>query len=180
RSLEGALMRRTVLVPLAAAAVLAGLAPRTSARTCVPPSDVYTEYAASDAVFLGEGIAISNDPTPPFYNARVPIRVEKDWKGAPGATIEVITSGSSASCGFEFHVGTRYLVFAFEQRGTPGQLGATLCSRTHATWAGDPDVEALDSPRGIPSSLVASPNPSRGTIRVPLPTGVGTDQSAPK
>src|SRR5262245_27124382 len=69
------LMRRMIFVPLAAVAVLALLSPLATACTCIPPSDVYTSYAASDAVFLGEVIAISSDPTPPFYNRRVTLRV---------------------------------------------------------------------------------------------------------
>jgi len=172
-------MLRNALLPLATVAMLVGPAPRTSACTCIPPSDVYTSYAASDAVFLGEVIAISSDPTPPFYNRRVTMRVERDWKGAPGATIDVVTSGSSASCGFEFLIGTRYLVYASEWSSAPGQLQASLCSRTHATWAGDPDVEALDSPRGVPTSLVASPNPSRGPIRLTWTIAGETGASAP-
>jgi flagellar hook capping protein FlgD len=172
-------MRRIVLA-LVVFALLVAPAPPSSACTCVPPSDVYTELAASDAVFLGEVVDIVIEPTPDapyFFNARVTIRVERGWKGAPGDTTLVVTSASSASCGFAFHVGTRYVVYAVDRSDMPGVWATSLCSRTHATWAGDPDPELLDSPQTI--TLRAIPNPSLGEVRLDWTIPAEAGRNAP-
>jgi len=98
----------------------------------------------------------------------VTIRVEAAWKGAPApTTTHVVTAGSSASCGFQFRVGARYLVYAFipDVPSASGELWATLCTRTHETWPGDPDLDLLRSPLPF-VSLTVSPNPSLRWARI--------------
>ncbi len=53
------------------------------------------------------------------------VMVEKVYKGDVPASIDVSTSGSGASCGFDFQQGQRYTVFA---RATEGKLSTNLCS----------------------------------------------------
>ena len=161
-------MRRGVLVPLIAITQLVGPSPPSWACTCALPGNVYTEYAASHAVFLGEVVEISFEAPPrsSFDPVQVTIHVEESWKGAPGDTVRVVTAASGASCGFTFQVGTRYLVYAGAYGDGSAQLATSLCSRTHTTWPGDPEVELLDSIHRIPMHLAVTPNPTRGQVFV--------------
>ena len=155
-------MRRSSLISLLGVLIIiAGAASCACACSCAP-SDFFGAFAGSNAVFLGEVLDISSPGSeyPPLVS--VTIRVETAWKGAPApTTTRVVTAVSEASCGFPFRVGARYLVYAYRPDVPPasGELWATLCSRTHETWPGDPDLDLLGSPLPI-LSLTVSPNPS--------------------
>jgi hypothetical protein len=58
----------------------------------------------------------------------VTLDVRQAWKGVAPGTIQVVTDTSTASCGFEFHAGRRYLVFARQLE--PRQLEVSGCSAT--------------------------------------------------
>jgi len=161
-------MRRSSLAaPLVALIVVAGTASRACACSCVE-RDFYAAFAGSDAVFLGEVIDISTPGTEYPPRVSVTIRVETAWKGTPApSTTSIVTSASSASCGFQFRVGGRYLVYAdrFAVPPSPDELWAGLCTRTHESAAGDPDLALLNSP--LPSlKLTVSPNPSLRSARL--------------
>jgi len=160
-------MKHSLLLgPLAALAIFAG-APGARACSCAL-SDFYTAYDLSTAILLGEVTDITLPP--PVYPvvstdlATVTLRVETVWKDAPAAsTAQVVTAMSGASCGFSFQQGKRYLVYAY--RLPTGELLTSLCSRTHETWAQDPDLALLASP--VPfMSLKISPNPASGRVQV--------------
>lgn len=60
----------------------------------------------------------------------VKLDVRQSWKGVDRPTIEVVTNSDEASCGFEFKVGRRYLVFA--EGGTiDTRLRVSICGSTH-------------------------------------------------
>src|SRR5262249_47611344 len=142
----GTLMRAArLVVPLVALAVLAAAAPYARACSCAP-SDFYADFAASNAIFIGEVLDISSPGTedPPLVS--VTMRVETTWKGElPTPTTHVLTASSGASCGFSFRVGARYLVYAYRPEVAPAsdELWATLCTRTHETSPTDPDLLLL-------------------------------------
>jgi hypothetical protein len=154
-------MRRSSLIgPVGALIILACAAPHACACLCAG-SDFYGAFAGSNAVFLGEVLDISSPGSEYPGLVSVMIRVETAWKGAPASTAtKVVTAANSAFCGFGFRVGARYLVYAHRPDVPPasGELWASLCSRTHETWPGDPDLALLGSP--IPFlSVTVSPNP---------------------
>jgi hypothetical protein len=135
------------------------------ACSCVPPPPPAEALANSTAVFAGqvtEIVAPANlgGPDP----VQVTFAVSKGWKGAEQPTIVLNTSGSSASCGFEFVKGQEYLVYAttFE-----GRLETGLCTRTaQLDLAGD-DLAALGDgtvPTGAPTGEEA---PSEGPSTLP-------------
>ena len=159
-------MRRSFVVLLTTLAPLVGVAPVSSACTCVPPSDFYSEYINSDAILLGEVIEISSAAPERPSDLWVTFRVESHWKGDLPAVTQLITANSSASCGYYFVVGTRYLVYA--NLGADLVLRASLCSRTHVALPGDPDLVLLDAGPTPPPhfALVMNPNPSRGDTRL--------------
>src|SRR5262247_4638227 len=159
---------RSLLLPVIALTWLAGMPQRAPACTCVPTSDVCTELARSDAVFLGEVVEITSaDPEYPGQ-MWVTIRVDAAWKGAPTTTTRVLSYGGL--CGFNFQAGMPYLVYANLVNQGPSSdpadvLGTSLCSRTHASAPQDPDLAQLGS--GCPPmSLAVYPNPSRGFTRL--------------
>ena len=159
--------RSQMVVVLGALGVLACLAPHARACSCAP-TDFYSAFAGSSAVLLGEVLEISS-PTPEHPDrVSATVRVEHAWKGASDAsTVQVLTSSSSAFCGFSFRVGARYLIYADDSVDSPapGNLWASLCSRTHEAWAGDPDLELLKSPIP-PLSMTVTPNPSASSVRL--------------
>src|SRR5262245_34969060 len=157
-------MRWSPVVPLLAVAWLSTPLP-VLACTCVVPGGLYEEYTKSDAVFLGEVTAIDSADGDYPYSAWVTFRVESQWKGGVGEEIRILNALSGAACGADLHLGSRYLVFAYEVSSSPGVLATNLCTRTHASSSRDPDLALLNGP-WPPLSLATSPNPSRGPIRV--------------
>lgn len=63
----------------------------------------------------------------------VALSVSAVWKGEAEQEMNVVTSASSASCGYEFETGKRYAIFAKEQ---DDELHVSLCSAT-STLADD-------------------------------------------
>jgi len=59
----------------------------------------------------------------------VKMSVRQAWKGVQPGPLDVMTSGSGASCGFEFKVGKRYLVFALK-RAFDGRWTTSICTQT--------------------------------------------------
>lgn len=104
--------------------------PSATACSCVAITSAQA-FASADVVFTG--IAISRTPTPPepVFPTPDPVlwafEVESVAKGVVGDTVRVEAALGSASCGFEFRVGTRYSVFAIRHEG---RLTTGLCSGT--------------------------------------------------
>jgi hypothetical protein len=159
-------MRRTpFFASLAALTVLACVASRADACTCIP-QDFYAAYATSSAVFAGEVLDISVSAPDPHYLqvATVTIRVETAWKGQPASsTTRVVTAPNGAMCGVSFRVGARYLVYA--GASATDDWSVSLCSRTHETSVDDPDLAQLNS-RLPDLNLTVGPNPSDGSVWV--------------
>lgn len=125
------------------------------ACSCVPPPPPEEALANSTAVFSGtvtEIIAPADlgGPDP----VQVTFAVSNGWKGADQPTMMITTTGSSASCGFEFVKGQDYLVYATENEG---RLQTGLCSRTAQLALAGNDIAVL----------------GEGTV----PTGAGTPET---
>jgi hypothetical protein len=156
-------MRRSwVIGLLGALAFIACVVPHTCACSC-GASDFYTEFARSDAVFIGEVLGFSSPAPERPYQVSVTVRVENSWKevSAP-STMYILTAGNEAACGFAFRVGARYLVYAYRWDGA---LWASLCSRTHESWPADPDLDLLESAPPF-FGLTVTPNPSVSSVRL--------------
>jgi hypothetical protein len=107
------------------------------ACSCMASGPACQAFWSTDAVF--DAMVVSVEPLPRDGAARVSVPpadylvsldVRQAWKGVNPGPLEVVTSGSEASCGFEFKVGRRYLVFARSQADV-GRLSVSHCSRTH-------------------------------------------------
>ncbi|HEU4481040.1 MAG TPA: hypothetical protein VFS18_04070 [Actinomycetota bacterium] len=104
------------------------------ACSCVPPPPDEVAIERSDAVFSGtvteardpqKGAPVVSSGGAVFYTMEVDTVV----KGQVDATEEVRTALSSASCGYRFREGKRYLVFAMEHERS-GDPTVSLCSNT--------------------------------------------------
>lgn len=132
--------------------ILTYAAPDARACSCAPPRTPVEALQDADAVFEGTvqsggqraqgGLSISSAMAP------ITFVVLRAWKGAEkGKTVSVITSGSTASCGFPFANGKTYLVYAFKNPDT-GKLGTGLCSRTKASSEAAEDIKEIDLNKG--------------------------------
>jgi hypothetical protein len=146
--------------------LLAGvvLAPASPAWACSCAR--IDSLAWADSAFIGrvERVDQANG------HARAWFTVESIAKGTAEAARSVSTSGSSASCGYEFEVGDRYRVFARD--------GAThLCSGTVKLEAApaSPTIRLTPESAAPPSA----PSPSTHTPSNHSPTAAARPVSAP-
>ena len=127
------------------AAVLAALTALTSAGaayacSCVAPPPPKEALAASDAVFTATVLAIDTTQT----NRQVRVRVESSWKGAKCGEMTIVTGLNDADCGYDFQVGTSYLIYADRNKGN---LTTGICTRTTPTAQASEDLTALGQPK---------------------------------
>jgi len=131
-----------VSLMLVAAALLAS--PTVKACSCMQPAPLQPGALHDSAlVFSGTVIDVEYPPPRQIFNAQEqrlvevtgsmdPVvwrfRVEGVWRGEAGRQVEIESARGSASCGYEFEPGARYLVFATRNRHGNFQTG--LCSRT--------------------------------------------------
>jgi len=120
---------RLLLTLMLVAGVLVFVVPgRAMACSCVPPPPFEKAVKQADAVFVGE--VASSEPVDGMNSdglVSYSFAVEEVVSGEVGTGVEVISHSSSATCGFPFQEGDRYVVFADER---DGRLETYLCSRT--------------------------------------------------
>ncbi len=125
---------------------------------------VEEQAAGADAIFLGQVVDVRE---PPAVDGMVGsddpvsyvVAVSRVYKGEVGATQEVVSARSGASCGLELPDSGPVLFFATgDPQATPTQLSANLCGGTVATATapallgdGQPPPEAAASP--LPSTV---------------------------
>lgn len=98
---------------------------------CLAVEPVCEAYWKTPIVFSGEVLSIEpfDNPAGKIYSPhrRVRFRVDRSWRGEAAAEAIVTTASSSGECGFEFQVGTQYLVFAHAR---DGKWITSICSAT--------------------------------------------------
>lgn len=114
------------------------------ACSCVSERTVQENRELSDSVFEGVAITVKDSSSSMLQSSTDPIKasfqVNKVWKGQVTPRIEVITVAGSASCGFNFKEGERYLVFAEK---TAKSLEVNLCNGTVLHSAAGDQLSAL-------------------------------------
>lgn len=129
------------------ALLIAGLtaAPRAAgACSCTGEVSFAQAVSSSAEIYVGTVVDVRSAAPEYPYMVRARLAVSQYWKGSPGDTASVLTGQDSGICGFDFVPGEEYLVYA--QPYTSGSdLFTHSCSRSHQTWAGDPDPDALDA-----------------------------------
>jgi hypothetical protein len=118
-----------VVACLAGVALLLAAAP-ADACTCATGPTSCRELSTADAVFEATVESLEAEPPGVTYSSarlrRITLSDLKALRGTPEATI--VTPWSSASCGYEFKPGVRYLVVA--HRGADGRLAVYMCGQT--------------------------------------------------
>ncbi len=128
--------------------------PRARACSCIQPEPPAVAAEKSAAVFAGRVTDI--DPpavmTSTLDENKITFDVSRTWKGVDRSPVYIYSSGSSASCGYEFEVGKEYLVYAYENEG---RLSTGLCTRTALLADAAEDVVALGAGEAIEPSTPA-------------------------
>ena len=127
-----------VALALCVLAQLAGV-PAADACTCLSSGPACQAFWTTDVAFDGTVVKIDPTSRDETFSDRtfqvtefvVTLQVRQSWKGVEGETVQVTTSGSGASCGFNFKMGGRYLVFA-SRGGSDSRPRVSLCSFTRA------------------------------------------------
>ena len=126
----------------------------------------------STAVFDGTVTRIDAAGGGPAANLAVSFTVHTQWKGLPAGSAVVTTSAYSASCGYGFGLGLRYLVYA---TGPNDALSTSLCSRTRpydaeeAAELGPP--LPTEQPTASPGNTATATSPPPICTPPPCPCG---------
>lgn len=112
---------------------------------CARPDNVNEQLDRSTAVFSGEVIEIvDKNKNNSIQSSADPIavlfKVDESWKGIDQSQVIIYTARDGASCGYEFSLNNKYLVYAQE---TDGDLIVNICSRTTLLSSSDKDLEEL-------------------------------------
>jgi len=105
--------------------------------SCLKPPKTEKAYEVAQKVFTGKVLKVSEDLK---KNKIVSIQILESYKGVKTPTIEVKTANNSASCGFHFEVGKKYLVYTYGE-----QNETNICSRTNALNLAEEDLKILNS-----------------------------------
>ncbi|WP_043934808.1 hypothetical protein, partial [Bacillus sp. EB01] len=113
---------------------------------CAYPPTVQKELQSSKAVFAGIGVKDHEKQ----YGKKVLFEVTKTWKGLNESQVILDTGQGSGDCGFTFHEGTEYLVYASENFGKIYGDGSfmvtTICDRTKEAASAEDDMKLLGNP----------------------------------
>jgi MYXO-CTERM domain-containing protein len=134
-------MRITIMLVAAAAValVLTHSPERAEACSCRPPPPAQESYQEAAAVFIGIPQAIEEAGG---IRVRVPMQVQRAYKGVDQARVMVTTARDSASCGYNFELDRPYLIYAHAE---DDGLSVSLCSRTRALEDAQDDVQAIEA-----------------------------------
>lgn len=112
-----------------------------AATSGTPQVRAQEAFEGAGVVFAGEVVDVSEGAPPTVMYAGPPVavtlRVSDVWKGPRQETLEIYTGMSSASCGYEFQTGEKYLVYATDN------LEVSLCSETKPLSNAGADLSVL-------------------------------------
>jgi len=111
------------------------------------------ELKAAGAVFVGRITSITDTvvaATPESRTFQWPIRmvvvrVDSLWKGPEVDSLVIWTGMGGGDCGYQFQVGSSYLIFAMAS--DTRRLVTGICSLTQARSTADEHIRALGAPR---------------------------------
>lgn len=142
-------MRKTaylILMVLVITTIFTYLPSKSFACSCAKPGNAIEELNRDGtSVFSGRVIKkVDQSKLDMIQSSADPIsvlfQVDKTWKGVDQSQVIVKTARSSASCGYEFTLNEKYLVYASDRNG---ELKVNICSRTQAIEDAQDDLELL-------------------------------------
>ncbi|ALC91806.1 hypothetical protein AM500_19960 [Bacillus sp. FJAT-18017] len=115
---------------------------------CAYPPTVQQELQTSKAVFTGKVIGVKDHEKQ--YGKKILFAVIKSWKGLNESQVILDTGQGGGDCGFTFHEGTEYLVYASENvgriYGDGSSMVTTICDRTKEAASAGEDFKLLGEP----------------------------------
>lgn len=130
------MLMRLVLTLVVAVPLLFAQTSQVRACSCGGTASPSEEMRVSGSVF--HGIARSIDDDDSSRENRVEFAVLTVWKGEIAEEITVFTSDTSDDCGYKFHEGVEYIVYASRETSWVG-----ICGRTASISAAGADLEEL-------------------------------------
>ena len=128
-----------VLVGLIGVSLTARSILACSCKAPPPPKEAMETMAA---VFAGNVLKVETDEK--AHQVQVSFDTSRVWKGDVAKTVTVITSGGT--CGFGFHEGDSYLVYAYDHGG---QFNTNICTRTKVLSHAKEDLDALGEGKAV-------------------------------
>jgi hypothetical protein len=127
--------------------------------SCAGPGAPCQDYGRAAAVFVGTAIAVRTverlapgdisrlrQAEQEDIDYRAPrtfkFSVEQSFLGVAATNVEVSTGRGGGDCGYDFRIGTRYVVYAYSFPKT-NRLGTGICTRTKPYDQADEDLEFL-------------------------------------
>jgi hypothetical protein len=116
-----------------------------SACTCFGPSRACEAIIDTQIIFLGENLEFIPDPQH-SGNYLYRFHIENVYKGLPLDTREVLVDGGNfSSCGTEYPIGKRYIIFGSGGTGNPPVVISDLCSGSRYADTNQEDIDFLES-----------------------------------
>ena len=144
------LTMRPNLISVVLASFWAVLVPPSSAHACDcgDPGPPCRAFAKTPTVFTGQVARIGTirrktTAGDEFENRLVYFHIEKIYRNLTGTTVEVVTGFGGGDCGYDFHLGGRYIVYAYPFREAAGKLYTGICTRTRPISEAADDLEYL-------------------------------------
>lgn len=103
--------------------LIAALPRLGNACSCLPPPPVESRIAEADVAFVG--ILTEESETENEHRRRQTFQVVAALKDQLPDTIELLNPADSALCGYSFHKGEKYAIFADLRKN--GELWTSLC-----------------------------------------------------
>jgi hypothetical protein len=112
----------------------------SSACSCAEEPTVEAELDRSAAVF--RGVVLEKNPV--NYSQKVLFEVKEIWKGIDQSQIIIQTGAGGGDCGFQFHTGQEYLIYASASKEYGGDyLVTSICDKTAQISASQDDLKIL-------------------------------------
>lgn len=166
-------MRSRFLLPVAALFVLACWPERALGCSCIRSGPPCQEFSTASAAFVG--VVTEGGPAPKIqsedgrsfhYGKRTfTFTVEEAFGGVEGTRVVIHTGSGGGDCGYDFKVGTRYIVYAYRSKDD-NQLWASICSRTRPASAAAEDLEYLRHRAGSAPGATVSGGVQRYRLNV--------------
>ncbi len=149
----------SILRVVAIAAFVSSAITTAHACTCAFGGGPACEEAwrqGTDAIFLGRVDKIESSSGIPSFSPgamsmtargtllQVTISVDELYRGSSANSLQVYTPSSSAACGYSFHEGQKYLIYASNDDRV-GHLLVSLCSATKPAEYAEKDIAYLRS-----------------------------------
>jgi hypothetical protein len=163
---------RILLLALAALAASESLAEACTCISSGPPCQAtWQADAVLSARVLSIEAVVAGEPTEGAWRSRrVRMRVTEVFRNVAVAEVDVFTGSGGGDCGYNFAVGSDYLIYAY-RHPNDGRLGTGICSRTRSLADAADDLRYL---RGPARQMAPGRGQLVGTVRRrdPAPDGM--------